>query len=481
MGVELPTKSMEFLRRAAAQAVRPPAGLRSWLQEAPALTRRAAARALVPAGRSADAALFAAAALLAGLRLGADPLMLAGGLALTALVAVLARTSSAARRAASARWLALPSAVLVLLAVALDMAVRAPAGPTAMVALAALGLLAALRGAHLTAGAREARAARRQEAFTEALVDVTHALADANDLQATLQVICESARSSLGARGAGVELVLEDGRTLEVAAAVGLPADIVGMRFPVAGSFTGWAVQDGEPRTTLDPSRDPRIQPRSMRFLGKAPLAAAPIRFRGQTTGALFACQRREGFDADALVILGALAEQAAIAIERARLFDQISALSAMDPLTGIPNRRSLEEYLEREFAAARRGRPLVAVIFDLDDFKVYNDQYGHLAGDEALRAFARSLERETRTMNFAARYGGDEFVVLLSDTDLPGAAVFVERVRIRFAMAARGLGRDQIAVSSGMAAFHPAMDGPQSLLRAADNALYRQKPRARV
>lgn len=376
------------------------------------------------------------------------------------------------------RRMIVPVAALFLTVAVVDVALRPVARTETVLAIALLGTVLALRTAHAFSLTDREEDRKRQLAYTRALVEVTHALAQARDLDATLAVISQSARGVLGTRAAGIELVSDHGATLETRAAVGLPEDVMGLTFPVQGSFTGWVVQHGEARAAVDPSSDPFIQPQSLAFLGRSPLAAAPIRFRGQTTGALYACIRAEPFDAEDLAFLGAMAEQAAIAIERARLFDQVSILSVTDPLTGLANRRSLEKELAREFAAAGRGRDLVAVLFDLDEFKQYNDAHGHLAGDEALVAFARSLHEESRAMNLVARYGGDEFVALLSDTRLEGGHAFIERVRAGFHDAAMALGRGPVAFSAGAAAFAPGMTIPDDLLRAADENLYRQKPR---
>ena len=99
-----------------------------------------------------------------------------------------------------------------------------------------------------------------------------------------------------------------------------------------------------------------------------------------------------------------------------------------------------------------------------------------HLAGDEVLRTFGSILEQETRAMNMAARYGGDEFVVLLSDSSRERALVFIERVRERFEERVAELGRSAITASAGMAEYHASMPGPDALIAAADEALYQSK-----
>jgi diguanylate cyclase (GGDEF)-like protein len=173
------------------------------------------------------------------------------------------------------------------------------------------------------------------------------------------------------------------------------------------------------------------------------------------------------------LELLGALADQTAPVIHNAQLFEQVRTLSRTDPLTGLANRRQLEHDLAREFAAARRGRRLITVLFDLDYFKAYNDRYGHVAGDEVLRTFGAVLAIETRAMNLAARYGGDEFVALLSDTPREGVEIFVQRVATRFDEEMARLGRGVVTVSAGIAEFTPEMREINDLIAASDRALY--------
>lgn len=148
--------------------------------------------------------------------------------------------------------------------------------------------------------------------------------------------------------------------------------------------------------------------------------------------------------------------------------------LALYDALTQLPNRRYLDLILEREFAAAQRGRVVVAVAFDVDGLKEINDRHGHLAGDDALRAVGKVLARNTRTMDLSARPGGDEFVSVLSSSSLDGALVFVHRV-FEAVHAIDHIGC-ALSLSAGIAAYDIAMVEPRDLLEAADRALYRAK-----
>lgn len=158
--------------------------------------------------------------------------------------------------------------------------------------------------------------------------------------------------------------------------------------------------------------------------------------------------------------------------LHRAR--EEAERLALTDELTGLPNRRYARLFLDKEFAAAQRGRVLSIVLFDLDRFKAYNDAYGHAAGDAALCAFARALEIATRKMNLSARYGGEEFLSMVSSTDTTGALVFVDRVRQQLALQHLPAGR--LTVSAGVAGYQPTMRSADDLLAAADAALYRAK-----
>ena len=148
--------------------------------------------------------------------------------------------------------------------------------------------------------------------------------------------------------------------------------------------------------------------------------------------------------------------------------------LAFTDLLTHLPNRRHARFFLENEFAAARRGRTLSVVLFDLDHFKAYNDRWGHQPGDSALKTFAEILIQNTRRMNLSGRFGGEEFVSVLAGSDGEGALAFAERVRQ--ALRNTTLERGSLTVSAGVATFHPSMKSPDELLAAADHALYRAK-----
>jgi diguanylate cyclase (GGDEF)-like protein len=148
--------------------------------------------------------------------------------------------------------------------------------------------------------------------------------------------------------------------------------------------------------------------------------------------------------------------------------------MARIDRLTGLPNRRHVEDSLEREFAAAERGRDLTVVMFDLDHFKHVNDRQGHAAGDMTLKAFAKILRTNTRKENLSARFGGEEFVSVLRDTDADSAVLFAQRVLDQ--MRAWPLPRGAQTVSAGIAHYQKGMGSYELLLGEADRALYQAK-----
>jgi diguanylate cyclase (GGDEF)-like protein len=131
------------------------------------------------------------------------------------------------------------------------------------------------------------------------------------------------------------------------------------------------------------------------------------------------------------LDVLGMFATQAAIAIRNVRLYNQIEQVAVTDELTGLLNRRGFSQLGEREFERALRfKRPLAALMFDIDHFKVINDTYGHNTGDQVLRALADCFRHHTRGIDVAGRHGGEEFVLLMPETFLPVTVQIAERLR---------------------------------------------------
>ena len=187
-------------------------------------------------------------------------------------------------------------------------------------------------------------------------------------------------------------------------------------------------------------------------------------------------------FSSDALEVLETLAVHAASAIGVARLHELTEGMAMTDVLTGLPNRRSFDRDLDVECAAtARYGRPLALLMIDVDNFKMYNDSFGHSAGDRALQRVGQVLTSELRSTDKAYRYGGEELAIVLRETTPEAAHAMAER--IRQAVEHHFAGADeprQVTISIGVAGPSDHDRTPKSLVIAADAALYDAKKAGR-
>src|SRR5207245_1132586 len=157
--------------------------------------------------------------------------------------------------------------------------------------------------------------------------------------------------------------------------------------------------------------------------------------------------------------------------LDQARLFEQVRTMAVTDPLTGLSNYRRLISVLEAELDRSRRTqRPFSIVLLDMDGLKVINDQYGHLTGSRALVRIAKILRNHSRAIDTAARYGGDEFALVLPEAGKDITSRVVSRIRERLSAETE---RPAVSVSAGAAAFPQDGDTPEKLLGAADRALY--------
>jgi diguanylate cyclase (GGDEF)-like protein len=248
-----------------------------------------------------------------------------------------------------------------------------------------------------------------------------------------------------------------------------------------------WAVRRGRTHVHLGGPSDPRCS----HLLGEGPSVCIPLVASGDAIGML-SIQNNDPLsptpdhyqDTDSFVrrrqIAATVAEYIAVAIANLNLRESLRLEAIRDPLTGLYNRRYMQEFLDRELHSARRKRrPLSVMMLDLDHYKRYNDTFGHSAGDRALAAVGETLLRCVRAEDIACRYGGEEFALILPECSLQHAAVRAEEICRRL-REYRGAPGEQttgtITVSIGVAAFDETTDRVDLLLKFADDALYEAK-----
>ena len=237
-----------------------------------------------------------------------------------------------------------------------------------------------------------------------------------------------------------------------------------------------WSViVDADPQADYENQRFPSRQfPPPNLFPTEEPLnlALLPLVFQEEAMGYVT-------FDANDLIPCSTIARHIAATFNSSQLHDQVVDLSLTDALTGLRNRRYFDLFLKNEIDRSQRfARGLAIIILDIDHFKDYNDTFGHPAGDEALKIVAQCLIENRRKADGVARIGGEEFAVILPETNLTGAMDAADRIRLAIAKHT-GLKR-QITVSLGVSELHDSKSASEILIEQADKALYEAKRNGR-
>lgn len=252
---------------------------------------------------------------------------------------------------------------------------------------------------------------------------------------------------------------------------------------PRKNGLTFTVVRSGEQIIIEDMSKHPFYKDLPKAWLGS--ITGIPLKINDKVVGVMNLSRSTVGrFSFSELRLLGLLADQAAVAISNASLHLMVSKQAFSDTVTGLPNRRALDDRLEREvFNARRTGYTFAVVMMDLDGFKIVNDTHGHEVGDQVLRVAFNYLATGMRTSDFLARYGGDELTLVLSQTDPSAARFVVEKIIEKinnFSFNAPDGKTVHLGLSAGVALFPLHAVTSADLLRAADEALYRAKKQRR-
>jgi diguanylate cyclase (GGDEF)-like protein len=326
----------------------------------------------------------------------------------------------------------------------------------------------------------------RQSRFAESLQYFLDRISSTNPQETYLAILMNS-KELLHAERASLLIFDEQRNELTLKAAIGIPAELSEVSpMRLGEGISGEVLEAGRPVIVSDmEAAGIEPAPSERRYKTKS-FISYPIKIGGRKVGILNLTDKTGGgvYDEVDLSLLEIIAPQVALALERAEWQEkatQFQLMSITDPLTGLPNRRYLEERLAEEVNRSKRyDHPMSFLMIDIDDFKLYNDSNGHQAGDLALQITAQALRSALRSADVAARYGGEEFCILLPQTPLHEAGVLAERIRLRIEQTKYPHAKTQpsgaVTISIGVSTYSSTVSTAEQIIWSADRALYEAK-----
>lgn len=307
------------------------------------------------------------------------------------------------------------------------------------------------------------------------------------DQEELFQNICHHLPRQIGIQEFAILLLDSEYQRLNVNAAWGFPHldRIRAMSFEMGEGVTGLVAQSGRMIYISDVREDLRYMHYRGEHRRTGSFLSVPLNYKGELIGVMNCGRTKvDGFSKNEIKLLQLVANQIALSIANARLYAKTRELSVRDELTGLYNRRHFLHVLQLEWKRASRfHHPLSLLMLDVDHFKKYNDTYGHKEGDRVLKQLGHLLVKTLREVDTLARFGGEEFVVVLPDTDRNGALAVGEKLR-RIVEAEKFTLTDQnpipVTMSVGVANYPDDVTVLEDLIDHADMALYDAKDQGR-
>jgi len=322
-----------------------------------------------------------------------------------------------------------------------------------------------------------------------AISELTKAITPIQNDKKLLRMILDKSAELLKAEQGSLMLLDHETDVLLLEAKMGISEGVTEkLRINRGEGIAGKVVELGEPLLVENLENDPRIKQKNRQHYKTRSFVSVPLKIEDRIIGVLNLSDKTSGeaFNEEDLDLVQSFASQAAIVMERNEFFnktEELKKLTITDHLTSLLNRRYLHERLKDEVARSRRhGHHLCLLMLDLDGFKIINDTFGHLFGDQILVGIAETLLNTVRSMDVVARYGGDEFMIILPETVESLAVEIAERLRNTVAhqgvppQEAADAGLPLLSASIGIACYPEHGETVELLIENVDKTLYRAK-----